>query len=240
MSTSFASSRSACPNVKAGSIKAYGVSAASVWRRCRMCRPQRSRHQLRDEHLGRTVCAEGRAADVVAQTCRRLDERSTTTACRCGSTTLGGSIPAKRERTPAAFDKYVKDEIARWAPVLKEAAEPGSSASSIHRQPARLDRARPFVDLGSDELAEILPTPALRPDRIDAAAASCACFTAGGIHRSGLAACSLATIGAGVPFGMKNAAQFAASKPCRPCSCAVGTFGRLAARALDSTAIALI
>jgi hypothetical protein len=39
--------------------------------------------------------------------------------------TLGGSIPGKRERTPAAFDKYVKGEIARWAPVLKDAAEPG-------------------------------------------------------------------------------------------------------------------
>jgi hypothetical protein len=39
---------------------------------------------------------------------------------------LGGSIPGKAERTPAAFDQYVKAEIARWAPVLKAAAaEPG-------------------------------------------------------------------------------------------------------------------
>src|SRR5205823_3539407 len=37
---------------------------------------------------------------------------------------LGGSIPEKRERSPAAFDAYVKAEIARWAPVLKAAAEP--------------------------------------------------------------------------------------------------------------------
>jgi len=37
---------------------------------------------------------------------------------------LGGSIPGKAERTPAAFDTYVKAEIARWAPVLKAAAEP--------------------------------------------------------------------------------------------------------------------
>ena len=35
---------------------------------------------------------------------------------------LGGSIPGKAERTPAAFDAYVKAEIARWAPVLKAAA----------------------------------------------------------------------------------------------------------------------
>ena len=36
---------------------------------------------------------------------------------------LGGSIPAKAERTPAAFDGYVKAEIAKWAPILKAALE---------------------------------------------------------------------------------------------------------------------
>ena len=35
-----------------------------------------------------------------------------------------GTGPEKRERSPAAFDAYVKAEIARWAPVLKAAAEP--------------------------------------------------------------------------------------------------------------------
>ena len=39
---------------------------------------------------------------------------------------------------------------------------------------------------------------------------------------------------------MKNAAQLAASKPASPCSCAVGTFGKLAVRLPDSTASALI
>jgi tripartite-type tricarboxylate transporter receptor subunit TctC len=34
---------------------------------------------------------------------------------------LGGSIPAKAERSPAAFERYVKAEIARWAPILKAA-----------------------------------------------------------------------------------------------------------------------
>lgn len=36
---------------------------------------------------------------------------------------LGGALPAKEERTPAAFDRFVKAEIARWAPILKAAAE---------------------------------------------------------------------------------------------------------------------
>ena len=35
---------------------------------------------------------------------------------------LGGSLPTKAERTPAAFDKVVKAEIARWSPILKAAS----------------------------------------------------------------------------------------------------------------------
>jgi tripartite-type tricarboxylate transporter receptor subunit TctC len=32
---------------------------------------------------------------------------------------LGGSVPGKKERNPAAFEAYVKAEVARWAPILK-------------------------------------------------------------------------------------------------------------------------
>jgi tripartite-type tricarboxylate transporter receptor subunit TctC len=35
---------------------------------------------------------------------------------------LGASIPAKAERNPATFDRLVKGEIARWAPILKAAS----------------------------------------------------------------------------------------------------------------------
>jgi len=35
---------------------------------------------------------------------------------------LGGSIPPKAERTPAAFDRLVKAEVARWSPILKAAS----------------------------------------------------------------------------------------------------------------------
>jgi tripartite-type tricarboxylate transporter receptor subunit TctC len=34
---------------------------------------------------------------------------------------LGGSLPVKSERTPAVFESFVKAEIARWSPILKEA-----------------------------------------------------------------------------------------------------------------------
>jgi tripartite-type tricarboxylate transporter receptor subunit TctC len=39
---------------------------------------------------------------------------------------LGGSIPAKEERSPAIFDRLVKGEIARWSPILKAAAASGN------------------------------------------------------------------------------------------------------------------
>ena len=33
----------------------------------------------------------------------------------------GGTIPVKAERTPAKFDAFVKAEVARWSPILKQA-----------------------------------------------------------------------------------------------------------------------
>jgi tripartite-type tricarboxylate transporter receptor subunit TctC len=38
---------------------------------------------------------------------------------------LGGTVPAKAERNPAAFDRFVHAEIARWAPIL--VASPGGA-----------------------------------------------------------------------------------------------------------------
>jgi tripartite-type tricarboxylate transporter receptor subunit TctC len=36
---------------------------------------------------------------------------------------IGGAIPAKDERSPVKFDKFVRSEIARWAPILKAASD---------------------------------------------------------------------------------------------------------------------
>ncbi len=49
---------------------------------------------------------------------RALDDPSVTK--RLGD--LGASIPPKSERNPATFDRLVKAEIARWAPILKAAS----------------------------------------------------------------------------------------------------------------------
>jgi tripartite-type tricarboxylate transporter receptor subunit TctC len=34
---------------------------------------------------------------------------------------LGGSIPDKAKRNPAAFDRFVRSEIVRWTPILARA-----------------------------------------------------------------------------------------------------------------------
>ena len=112
--------------VKSGAIKAYAVSAAERLAIAAGCADrERVRHRLSDEHLGRHLRAEGHAGpDRGAGSPTRSTRRSMTMASKQRIDSLGGSIPGKAERTPAAFDTYVKAEITRWGPILKAAAEP--------------------------------------------------------------------------------------------------------------------
>ena len=57
-------------------------------------------------------------AEVVAKLAEALDKAldEPSVAERLGQ--LGGTIPAKAERNPAAFDRFVRTEIVRWAPLL--------------------------------------------------------------------------------------------------------------------------
>ena len=110
--------------VKSGTIKAYAVSAAERLA-CAAGRAdgEGGRHQLPDEHLGRHLRAEGHAGRRWWRSSpARSTRRSTIDGVKQRIKNLGGSIPGKAERTPAAFDAYVKAEIARWAPILKAAA----------------------------------------------------------------------------------------------------------------------
>jgi putative tricarboxylic transport membrane protein len=63
---------------------------------------------------------KGTPAPVVDKLAAALDKALDDTGVRERLNKLGGSIPGKAERTPAAFDAYVKSEVVRWAPVLKE------------------------------------------------------------------------------------------------------------------------
>jgi tripartite-type tricarboxylate transporter receptor subunit TctC len=67
---------------------------------------------------------KGLPAPVVTKLSDALDKALDDPGVRMKINALGGSIPGKAERNPAAFDAYVKNEIARWEPILKASAEP--------------------------------------------------------------------------------------------------------------------
>jgi tripartite-type tricarboxylate transporter receptor subunit TctC len=60
-------------------------------------------------------------ADVAAKLAGALDRALDDETTRKRLLDLGGVIPSKTDRTPAALQKLVESEVARWTPVLKEA-----------------------------------------------------------------------------------------------------------------------
>ena len=61
---------------------------------------------------------KGTPPEVIGRLADALDKALDDPAVRETMTKLGGSIPAKAERNPAAFDRFVRSEMARWAPIL--------------------------------------------------------------------------------------------------------------------------
>ena len=61
---------------------------------------------------------KGVAPDVTAKLADALDKALDEPVVGETLAKLGGSIPAKAERNPASFDRFVRSEIARWAPML--------------------------------------------------------------------------------------------------------------------------
>ncbi len=61
---------------------------------------------------------KGTPVEVVAKLADALDKALDEPSVRERLSQLGGTIPAKAERSPAAFDRFVRAEIARWAPLL--------------------------------------------------------------------------------------------------------------------------
>jgi tripartite-type tricarboxylate transporter receptor subunit TctC len=65
---------------------------------------------------------KGTPKEIIAKLAAALDKALDDPSVRKRLADLGGSIPAKQERTPASFARLVKAEIARWSPILKAAS----------------------------------------------------------------------------------------------------------------------
>jgi tripartite-type tricarboxylate transporter receptor subunit TctC len=65
---------------------------------------------------------KGTPKETIAKLAAALDKALDDPLVRKRVAELGGSIPAKQERTPASFARLVKAEIARWSPILKAAS----------------------------------------------------------------------------------------------------------------------
>jgi tripartite-type tricarboxylate transporter receptor subunit TctC len=63
----------------------------------------------------------GTPAPVIRRLADALDQSLDQPNVRKRINDLGGTIPDKAERSPAAFDRYVRAEIVRWAPILTAA-----------------------------------------------------------------------------------------------------------------------
>jgi tripartite-type tricarboxylate transporter receptor subunit TctC len=109
--------------VKSGAVKAYAVSATE--RLASLPNVPTAKEAGIDYQMSiwaGIFAPKGTPAPVVAKLAGALDKALDDPGVQQRIKNLGGSIPGKAERTPAAFDAYVKAEIARWAPILKAAA----------------------------------------------------------------------------------------------------------------------
>jgi tripartite-type tricarboxylate transporter receptor subunit TctC len=110
---------SVADQVLAGSVKAYAVSAGE---RLAML-PNVPTAKEAGVNYEMSVWAglfapKGVPPEVVARLADTLDKALDEPSVRETLARLGGAVPAKAERNPAAFDRLVRSEIARWAPIL--------------------------------------------------------------------------------------------------------------------------
>jgi tripartite-type tricarboxylate transporter receptor subunit TctC len=108
--------------VTGGAIKAYAVSAKERLASLPDVPTAKEAGIDYDMSIWAGIFApKGTPAPVIDKLADALDKALDDAGVRDRLNKLGGSIPAKAERRPAAFDAYVKSEVTRWAPILKAA-----------------------------------------------------------------------------------------------------------------------
>ena len=108
--------------VLAGSVKAYAVSAGERLATLPGVPTAKEAGVNYEMSVWSGLFApKGAPPEVIAKLADALDKALDDPVVRETLAKLGGSIPAKAERTPAAFDRFVRSEMARWAPILAAA-----------------------------------------------------------------------------------------------------------------------
>jgi len=114
---------SVAEQIKAGAIKAYVVSAPE--RLPALPEVPSAKEAGIDYNMSiwaGIFAPAGIPAEVTDKLASALDDALDDTVVAGRLADLGASLPAKSERNPASFDRLVKAEIARWAPILKTAS----------------------------------------------------------------------------------------------------------------------
>ena len=113
---------SVAESVLAGSVKAFAVSAAKRLETLPDV-PTAGEAGINYEMSvwAGLFAPKGVSPEIIARLSDALDRALDEAVVRERIAQLGGSIPAKDERNPAAFDRFVRSEIARWSPMLAAA-----------------------------------------------------------------------------------------------------------------------
>jgi tripartite-type tricarboxylate transporter receptor subunit TctC len=110
---------SVAEQVLAGSVKAYAVSAPE---RLAMLPNVPTAKEVGVNYQmsvwSGLFAPKGVPPEVIVRLADALDKALDEPVVRDRLLQLGASIPAKAERNPAVFDRFVRSEITRWAPIL--------------------------------------------------------------------------------------------------------------------------
>ena len=128
---------SVAPQIAAGSIKASAVSSAQRLASLPNVPTAKEAGINYEMSIWAGIFApKGTPKPVIDKLAAALDKTLDDAEVKKKLADLGGSVPVKAERTPAKFDAFVKQEIARWSPILKQANAASAEAAPSPPPPA--------------------------------------------------------------------------------------------------------
>jgi tripartite-type tricarboxylate transporter receptor subunit TctC len=113
---------SVAPQVSTGAIKAYAMSGSErlpALPNVPTAKEAAVNYQM--SIWAGIFAPKGTPKEIIDKLATALDKALDDPGVKKRIAELGGSLPAKKERNPVAFEAFVKAEIARWSPILKAA-----------------------------------------------------------------------------------------------------------------------